>query len=188
MVIIILLYVLTKKDLSGIKYIIFLMILMTELYFVVVEYTYNLNKDQTNEHYAELPKTSAPQPTVTSTELNTTTTDEPTKFTPLDTESISKLQKLPQKVSTNINSGIQDLIDSTKGDIDTTTLLPENKKYKDENIRKIYKHIDYFLEKVKIFDKNIYNVIVPTYSKTEIEKMKEDDNNLLTEPTPPSCK
>jgi hypothetical protein len=105
----------------------------------------------------------------------------------LDTATMSKLIGVPGTVTKHVNSGVQDLIDSAKSKDEYALLAPQNTKYKDENVRKEYKHIDYLLEKLKSYDENVYNKLVPNYSKDQLTAMKKEDDELMKEQMPPPC-
>jgi hypothetical protein len=106
---------------------------------------------------------------------------------PLDTSKLVGLTKVPNIIKNNVNEGIEELIQTSKNKDESSFLVPQNTKYVDENIRKQYKHIDYLLEKIRLFDHDIYKVLVPSYTKQQFDDMKEEDNNLMTGPVPEPC-
>jgi hypothetical protein len=105
----------------------------------------------------------------------------------LDTTKLVKLTKVPNIIKNNVNEGIEELIQTSKNKDESSFLVPQNTKYVDENVRKQYKHIDYLLEKIRLFDDDIYKVLVPSYTTQQFDDMKEEDNNLMTGPVPEPC-
>jgi hypothetical protein len=99
----------------------------------------------------------------------------------LDSTSAKRLIEIPKVIKTDVNDGIQALIDSTTSEDETSILYEKNVKYADSTVRKQYKHIDYLLEKIRIFNPVIYNTIVPTYSSEQYKAMEEQDKKFMSE-------
>lgn len=76
----------------------------------------------------------------------------------LDTESMGNLTKLPTQIKNDVVPGIQQLIDNSKSNEEIAMIYP--KDYPDDNVRIAYKHIDYLLEKIKLFSIDIYNALM----------------------------
>lgn len=181
----ILLFILVKCDIPNFRYFIMFVILCGQLFFVYNEYLYN----QTHlfELYEE-PVSNVPTNTSTNTTANAPIVPKELECChAVDVAKISKLKDIPNLVKSNINVGIQELIDTSKDDDDYALLAPQNTKYTDETVRKQYKHIDYLLAKIKAFDKDIYNLIVPTYINSDFDKMQQDDNSKTIGKPPPPC-
>lgn len=147
--------IMVKYDFSVFIYTSLLLVLMIELFFV-----YNKYKKNCLEMFEDTKV--AP----TATELHT-----------LDTIGMSKLWKIPGVVQTNVVGGVQAVIDSTSSDDEMATLYDTNSKYKDAELRKSYKHIDYLLEKIRLFDSKIYEALVPQWTDADYETMKKDDDD-----------
>lgn len=80
----------------------------------------------------------------------------------IDTSSMQKLLSIPTVIKSNISEGIQTLIDNGNSNDKVDVIQASDSQYKDIDVRKAYKHINYFLEKVKHFDTSIYETIVPS--------------------------
>lgn len=95
-----------------------------------------------------------------------------------DANGLEKLVDLPNKMTQPISSGLDLMIETTSGKSEYANIYDNMKLYKSMQLRKEYKHIDYLLEKIKVFDKSIYNAIVPNYSKDDFEKNTKLMDNM----------
>lgn len=150
-------------------------ILLVQLYFVFAQFRL--------ETFVDTPATDATVTTV-PTEDNASTT-----LHSINTASMSKLINIPSKIQKDITGGMDDLLHTMKGKEDKVAMLmSQNKRYANQNVRKQYKHIDYLLEKVKIFNNAVYDALVPEYPKEAYDKMREEDNNAMSSDVKPqSC-
>lgn len=89
-----------------------------------------------------------------------------------------KLVDLPKRISQPISSGLDVMLESTTGKSEYSNIYQNMHQYKDANLRKQYKHIDYVLEKIKVLDKNIYNQIVPNYTNEDYEKNSSEMDKM----------
>lgn len=83
---------------------------------------------------------------------------------PLDTSALTKLTTIPDKIKFHVNEGLDDLISVGKNKDNYIQVDPNDKtntQYADKSVRLAYKHIDYLLAKIKLFDLGIYNALVP---------------------------
>lgn len=104
---------------------------------------------------------------------------EETTLHPLDTVGMKKVFEIPGIIQDNVVDGVQTMIDSTSADDEMSTIYDTNDRYKDVQVRKAYKHIDYLLEKIKRFDSKIYESMVPQWTDQEYEEMNKDDEEGL---------
>lgn len=102
-------------------------------------------------------------------------TDSIIKLKDLDLTHVRKLGELPNVTKKNINEGLDAVIASTSGKGEFSSLYESTARYKDENVRKAYKHIDYFLEKVKLYDDQLYESLVPEFSKEAYDANQDKD-------------
>lgn len=146
-------FILTKMVPTAniIVFIIMLSILITQMYMIQKDKIINL------ENYEE---------------------SEVLKIKDLDLTHVKKLGDLPNVTKRNINDGLDAIISSTSGKGEFTSLYESTERYKDEGVRKAYKHIDYFLEKLNLFDGKIYDVIVPNYSKEVYDANQQKDTSF----------
>lgn len=80
---------------------------------------------------------------------------------PLDVSGMTKLTTLPDRIKADVSEGIDELI-AVSASQDSYIMLDTNDpKYADQETRKAYKHIDYFLEKLHLYDGDIYEAVVP---------------------------
>lgn len=93
----------------------------------------------------------------------------------LDVESLRKLVRIPLESGKKVTEGIDAVIETTSGKGDFASLYESTPRYKEEDVRKKYKHIDYMLEKTRLFDKEIYDKIVPVYSKETYDANQAED-------------
>jgi hypothetical protein len=172
MIVLILVLIVIKYKFPPHTYYIICIILIGQLFFV-----YTKNNTYNSETFEEVIQTS----------LIDQISPELKCCNKIDTEKLAKLTKVPSIVKNNVNDGIQELIESTKGKEESATLEAQNTKYTNPKVRKDYKHIDYLLEKIKLFDHDIYSAIVPTYKQQELDDMQTEDDNLMTAPVPEPC-
>lgn len=92
-----------------------------------------------------------------------------------DKQALEKLYTIPHDAQLLVSSGLDALIATTSSKTESTILSERNKNYEAESIRKEYKHIDYFLEKLHVFDANIYESLVPNFSKDDDQTMDMDN-------------
>lgn len=122
-----------KMDFSWGIYVFVLALLSVQLYLVYTE-----NKVITREEFEDSGNTN---------------------IHPLDFTGMKQLTSVPEKVAAHVNDGIQSIIDVSKSHDNFVNL--DVTKYPDIRVRLAYKHIDYLLEKIKLFDSAIYEALVP---------------------------